>query len=361
MRRAAVAAVSVCALAGVLAATTLGSHGQQRWSGQWDFEHLDAAGAPNGVTGGFAFRHETDEGGATLLSEIGGTPCPEPTDYFAGGYTVPDGTPVAPEEFIDTGKIRGCTVGDDPNHIRGRYESNGSGGSGDIDLTLTSPTAWTGTFTVDGQAGVFQWRGVFGGHFADGADDPSIPPYGATTPAETAPPAGTTPPVTVGGDGGQAVEQACEAEGYDASACQEAGQIVQQCLGEGGDDGAGGTCTNAADAYLGNNCQVTLCQVNGDEDGVTITGTAKADVLRGTPGDDTIRGGAGNDTLRGGAGNDTLVGKGGDDRLLGGRGKDRALGGPGDDFINGGQGGDGGNGGMGVDICTSLTQSNNCE
>jgi hypothetical protein len=181
----------VCVAAGVLAATTFGSHGQQRWSGQWDFEHL-TGGAPNGVTGGFAFSHEQDDSyGATLLTQIGGTACPEPTDYFSGGYTVPDGTPVPPPEFIDTGKIRGCTVGNDPNHLKGRYQSNVSGGtSGNIDLTLTSPTAWTGTYTVDGQSGVFQWRGTFAAHFGDGADDPSIPPYGATTPSEEPPPAG---------------------------------------------------------------------------------------------------------------------------------------------------------------------------
>jgi hypothetical protein len=189
----------VVVAAGALAATTFGSHGQQRWSGQWDFEHLDPAGAPNGVTGGFAFRHETDEGGATLLSQIGGTPCPEPTDYFAGGYTVPDGTPPSgppPGEFVDTGRIRGCTVGNSPDHLKGRYESNGSGGSGNIDLTLTSPTTWTGTFTVDGQSGVFQWRGRFDKHFEDGADDVSTPPYSSNTPADEPDPAG--PPVPAG-------------------------------------------------------------------------------------------------------------------------------------------------------------------
>lgn len=188
--------VSAVGAAGVLAAASLGfgaSHGQQRWSGQWDFEHL-AGGVPNGVSGGFAFRHETDENGAMLLQQIGGTPCPEPTDYFAGGYTVPDGTPpppsLPPAEFVDTGKIRGCTVGNDPNRLKGRYESNGSGGSGNIDLTLTSPTVWTGTFTVDGRSGVFQWRGTFGAHFEDGADDVSTPPYAATTPSDEPPPAG---------------------------------------------------------------------------------------------------------------------------------------------------------------------------
>lgn len=180
-----------------MAASTLGSgtnHGSQKWSGQWDFEHLDASGAPNGVRGGFAFRHETDENGATLLTQIGGAACTEPTDYFAGGYTLPDGTPPAPAlppgEFVDTGKIRACTVGGDPKHVQGRYESNGSGGSGNIDLVLGAGDAsWSGTFTVDGQPGVFQWRGTFDKHFEDGADDPSTPLYGSgptTVPANRA-------------------------------------------------------------------------------------------------------------------------------------------------------------------------------
>jgi hypothetical protein len=171
---------------GVLAATSLGTHTGQRWAGQWDFVHDSG-----GVTGGFAFRHETDESGAALLQQIGGTPCPEPTDYFAGGYTVPDGTPPAgtppPEAFVDTGKIRACVVDGDPLHVRGRYESNSAGGDrGDIDLTLNSSgTSWTGTFTVDGEAGVFGWHGTFDKHFDDGAEHPSDPPYGGGTTGET--------------------------------------------------------------------------------------------------------------------------------------------------------------------------------
>lgn len=181
--------VGALGAAGMLAAVGLGSgasHGQQRWSGQWDFVH------DSGVTGGFAFRHETDENGATLLQQIGGTPCPEPTDYFAGGYTVPDGTPPSgppPGEFVDTGKIRACVVDGNPLHVRGRYESNHSGGDrGDIDLTLdASGTSWTGTFTIDGAPGTFGWRGTFDKHFEDGADDPSTPPYGSGTSPETPP------------------------------------------------------------------------------------------------------------------------------------------------------------------------------
>lgn len=300
--------VSVAATAGVLAATTLGSHGQQRWSGQWDFVH------DSGVTGGFAFRHETDEYGATLLQQVGGTPCPEPTDYFAGGYTVPDGTPPAgtppPGEFIDTGKIRACVVDGNPLHIRGRYESNSSGGdAGNIDLTLDgSGTSWTGTFTVDGVPGSFGWRGTFDKHFEDGADDPSNPPYGsATTPTEPTTTTDEEPPPT-----------ACRSGGP-APGCKP----PPKCFGK------------AATIYPGED----------DPFGVPLFGTAGKDVIVGSPGAEVIAGGGGDDLICGRGGNDVINGGGGADRVEGGPGDDRLNGGassdlvygsPGDDTIRGG-------------------------
>jgi hypothetical protein len=88
----------------------------------------------------------------------------------------------------------------------------------------------------------------------------------------------------------------------------------------------------------------------------SITGTAKADVLRGSKGNDVISGlagadrlygnggadrlfgGAGDDALTGGTGGDTLMGNAGNDRLYGGPGDDRLLGGPGEDVLAGGAG-----------------------
>jgi hypothetical protein len=371
--------VLVCTVgaAGVLAAVGLGtgaSHGQQRWSGQWDFVHDSG-----GVTGGFAFRHETDENGATLLQQIGGTPCPEPTDYFAGGYTVPDGTPPAgtpaPGEFVDTGKIRACVVDGNPLHIKGRYESNGSAGpSGNIDLTLdASGASWTGTFTTDGQTGVFGWHGTFDRHFEDGADDPSDPPYTSATPPEPPTPPPTTGPTVppgcparvarasgedttspvgqaitqvscneaVSGEGAQqAVEDACEDAGGYANECEAAGQIVSQCASLQSQE-----CVNAAEQAA--------------ED--ATTGTRGADTFRGTPGDDLFRGGPGNDKISGGAGDDRLIGGGGKDTLKGGPGDDDLRAGAGNDQVIGGGGDDQVSGGGGIDRCASTEQRQSCE
>ena len=59
--------------------------------------------------------------------------------------------------------------------------------------------------------------------------------------------------------------------------------------------------------------------------GVTITGTAVADILNGGSGADTIRGLAGNDKLNGFAGNDTLDGGAGLDTMAGGLGDDTCV------------------------------------
>ncbi len=59
--------------------------------------------------------------------------------------------------------------------------------------------------------------------------------------------------------------------------------------------------------------------------GVTLTGTAAADVLNGGTGNDLLMGLAGNDKLNGLAGNDTLDGGAGSDALAGGLGNDTYL------------------------------------
>lgn len=94
-------------------------------------------------------------------------------------------------------------------------------------------------------------------------------------------------------------------------------------------------------------------------EGLTLEGTARADVLTGGAGDDKItgKGGAdklygqeGNDELLGMAGNDQLFGEAGQDRLIGGAGKDTLSGGAGDDYIYGGAGRDRLTGGEGNDV-----------
>ena len=66
-------------------------------------------------------------------------------------------------------------------------------------------------------------------------------------------------------------------------------------------------------------------------DGLTLTGTSKADILTGGVAEDTISGFGGNDTLNGGGGSDTIDGGDGNDVLTGGAGADRLTGGAGAD------------------------------
>jgi Ca2+-binding RTX toxin-like protein len=362
----------VCAAATVFATTVSGRHGEQRFAGQWDFFHT--SGPSTGVTGGFALTHRTDEEGAELLQLIGGLACEEPTDYFTGGYTVPDDEDLMPgQPFNDTGKIRGCTVGD-PYHLRGRYESNSFDAvRGDLELALEPDgTVWTGTFTVDGDPNEYTWTGTFDNHFEDGADEPSIPPYDEEPPTEPPPPVGEEPPAgdpvkgTCAGQAATITPDPDNPPGFAISGTASADVILgtpgdDRILGLGGDD--------------------TICGLGGDDeieggDGAdTLHGEDGADVLNGAGGEDWLHGGAGNDRLDGGAdrdrlegraGNDELAGGGGrddlsgggfpelvsgqfvepaiigpdDDRLLGGEANDLLRGGPGNDLIRGGAGDD---------------------
>jgi hypothetical protein len=151
-----------------VSAVAFADHGTQKWSGQWNFVHLGDDNEPNGVSGLFALRHETDERGAELVIETGGDACSEPTDYFAGAYTVPAEGP-----YVDTGSFRGCTSGG-PSVLVGRYKSDfADGDEGSFRLTLDGARTWNGTYTVDGDAKTYKWRGTFNRHFADGAEEPS--------------------------------------------------------------------------------------------------------------------------------------------------------------------------------------------
>ena len=70
------------------------------------------------------------------------------------------------------------------------------------------------------------------------------------------------------------------------------------------------------------------------QQGITKTGTAKANTLLGTSFADLLRGLGGNDTLNGKAGADKLYGGAGNDTITGGPGRDLLDGGPGADRIN---------------------------
>lgn len=117
-------------IAGAFATTLLGSHGAQKWAGQWFFTHT--SGPSTGMTGGLAFRHETDDYGAELLEQIGGVACAEPTDYFIGAYTVPDteDLPPPPNNVYGDGRdnVRNietviATDHDDVTHASARHRS----------------------------------------------------------------------------------------------------------------------------------------------------------------------------------------------------------------------------------------------
>ena len=196
---------------------------------------------------------------------------------------------------MDTGRFRGCTVEGDPRRLQGRYESHfdPSGIAGDFDLTLDATGEfWTGMYQPDGDPEPHPWSGYFDNHFSDGAEDPSIPPYGDTTPDEPDPGGMGTPP--------------------------PASEDLTKCLGKDA------TITPNPDA----------------PPGLAISGTASGDVIVGTPGPDRILGLGGDDIICGFGGDDELIGADGNDQVFGGDGNDLLDGGTGEDFLYGQAGND---------------------
>jgi Ca2+-binding RTX toxin-like protein len=315
MRPLRLVALFVCVLlvASLLAVTGFGSHGTQLWAGQWNYSYP-------GVAGGFALRHETDTYGAELLEAIGGVACPEPTDYFAGAYTIPDEPP--PEvAYVDTGKFRGCTVDNDPKRLQGRYESNRDPSvAGSFDLTLDPATErWTGTFQPDGDPQAHSWTGFFDNHFdGDGASNISTPPYGTTTPDEPDPGGSGEPPPP------PANEDTSKCFDKDATITPNPAAPPGLAIsGTASDDVIVGT--NGPDRILGLGGNDLICGFGGDDE------------LIGAEGEERIFGGAGNDVLDGGSGEDFLYGETGNDQLLGGTEKSYLEGGPGNDKLMGGE------------------------
>ena len=318
-------------LAGVFAASVSGSHAEQKWAGFWHFTHLNSPTV--GLQGGFAFQHQLDEeNAADLLEAIGGVACPEPTDYFTGAYTTPDTEDLLPNTgYDDTGKIRGCTMGD-RLHLRGRYESNSNpAAAGDIELTLLESDLerWNGIFTIDGDPQNYTWTGFFQGHFDDGAEHVSDPPYGEPPPEEPEPPApGPAPP-------GPVASEMCEGKQATITPNPDApaGLAIS---GTAADDVVVGT--DGPDRILGLGGNDLICGFGGDDE------------LIGAEGEDRIQGGLGNDLISGDDGEDYLAGDypsyqldsptGGDDRISGNEGNDVIESGPGNDTASGGSGED---------------------
>jgi hypothetical protein len=312
-------------VAAVLATPGLGHHAEQRFAGQWEFVHGNSP--TPGLRGGFALQHRDDESGADILEAIGGIACEEPTDYFAGGYTVPDSEDKPPNApFDDTGKIRGCTV-DDRDHLAGRYESNSSPETvrGDFLLVLdpTDREHWTGTFTIDGDPNTYTWSGFFEVHFDDGAEQPSDPPYPEEPPTEPPGPPGPGEPPPVAEDVCNG-KQATITPNPDAPA----GLAIS---GTASADVIVGT--DGPDRILGLGGNDTVCGFGGDDEIITLEGS------------DHVEGGLGSDTIEAGAGDDRLAGDyfdqdlrstaGGGDAIFAGEGDDYVEAGAGDDLVSG--------------------------
>ncbi len=188
---------------------------------------------------------------------------------------------------------------------------NGEGGS----ETITVTSAGTGQGLVTSSPG-----GISCGYDCDGSYAPGTRVTLTATAAEGS---------TFDGWG-----SACPASTDDTCVLTAQGDLEVMATftsdGSGGESGAGsgdGGSVKAGGTYY-------RC---------TITGTARANVLRGTPqrdvicglgGDDRIYGLGGNDVLIGGAGRDVLYGGGGSDLLFAkDRWRDKAFGGPGRDRV----------------------------
>ena len=100
------------------------------------------------------------------------------------------------------------------------------------------------------------------------------------------------------------------------------------------------------------------CTVTGNNRDNVLRGTDKRDVICARGGEDTIQGrggndlilgGNGNDTIQGNKGDDTVKGQDGDDTIQGNDGRDKLYGGGGEDTIQGGNGKDVVRGGTGRD------------
>jgi Ca2+-binding RTX toxin-like protein len=90
--------------------------------------------------------------------------------------------------------------------------------------------------------------------------------------------------------------------------------------------------------------------LNGDEGNDSLNGGAGNDLLFGGDDQDSLNGGVDNDSVNGDAGNDLLIGGDGQDLLNGGDGQDSLNGSVGDDHLDGGSGNDSLNGNWGDDL-----------
>ncbi|MDT8388715.1 MAG: calcium-binding protein [Thiogranum sp.] len=133
-------------------------------------------------------------------------------------------------------------------------------------------------------------------------------------------------------DGGTGNDLLIGGRGDDTYYIDQAGDRVQEAIGEGVD-----TATAQIDYALPDNVENLILAGEAVQSGTgnglgnLLQGNAGANLLAGGEGDDVLLGMQGDDRLSGGPGDDKLYGDAGDDRLLGGAGDDVLFGGAGDD------------------------------
>jgi hypothetical protein len=198
-RRALVAAL----VGGILAATLVAgvSQAQQAtnlFSGNWNTSS-HSAGFTNGTV---AFEVISQSDGTKLINSLGGTPCGPGSTYYRGTYT----DPANPD-----GLIGGCTTAAD--HMVGRFEGDdpsgqlSPGAEGDLDILITSPGNFQGTFTYHGSQ--YDYNGTFFNHFIGDGCCPSSGGGTTSTSTNTPPPVmNTTPTNTPGAAAGDCAASA---------------------------------------------------------------------------------------------------------------------------------------------------------
>ncbi|MFM9963682.1 MAG: choice-of-anchor Q domain-containing protein [Planctomycetaceae bacterium] len=187
-------------------------------------------------------------------------------------------------------------------------------------------TAFSGTVTMNGGAGLDTLRGGAGGDSLIG---------------------GTGNDSLIGNDGNDTINAGdgndCITGGLgDDSITGDVG-IDTIDGGDGNDDASGGTGNDSITGGLG------LDTLDGGDGQDVVFGNDDADSVLGGAGQDLLDGGTGDDIIDGGDGDDTAFGQTGNDDVRGGAGNDTLEGNDGDDSVNGMEGNDTLNGNAGRD------------